>query len=276
MKTLLSPPDFEYVRTLVKRRAALVMEDEKAYLVEMRLLALARREGFASLADLVARMRAGPSSDLHQRVVEALVNNETSFFRDGHPFEILRQWILPELVRRRAAEARLHIWCAACSSGQEPYSIAMLLREHFPTLRDWQVRILGSDLSSAMLQRARGGRYSQLDVNRGVSARLLAKYFQKVGTDWQIAEEIRGMVDFRPINLSDAWPTLPAQDVILLRNVLIYFDLETKKHILAKIRRVLRPDGYLFLGGAETTLNLDEAFDVHPFDRCCCYRLRHG
>ena len=161
--------------------------------------------------------------------MEALANNETSFFRDVHPFETLKQWILPELARRRAAEARLHIWCAACSSGQEPYSVAMLLREHFPALRDWQVRILGSDLSSEMLQRARGGRYSQLDVHRGVSARLLAKYFQKVGAEWQITEDIRRMVEFRPINLIDTWPPFPAQDVILLRNVLIYFDLETQE-----------------------------------------------
>jgi chemotaxis protein methyltransferase CheR len=290
----LSQADFDYVRTLVKQRSALVMEDDKAYLVETRLLALARREGFDSMPELVARMRAMPSSDLHQRVVEALANNETSFFRDLHLFEMLRSEILPELLQRRAADARLHIWCAACSSGQEPYSVAMLLREHFPMLMPphptlspgqggegrvrrqlsgWQVRIIGSDLSTEMLQRARRGRYCQLDVNRGLPTRLLANYFQKLGIEWQIKDEIRRMVEFWPINLIEAWPALPPQDIILLRNVLIYFDLATKKHILAKVRRVLRPDGYLILGGAETTLNIDEAFDRVQLDRACCYRM---
>jgi chemotaxis protein methyltransferase CheR len=270
----LGQTDFDYIRTLVQQRSAVVLESEKAYLVEARLLPLVRCEGFQSMTDLVARMRAAPSSDLRQKVVEALANHETSFFRDLHPFETLRQRILPELAQRRAADGSLHVWCAACSSGQEPYSIAMLFREHFPALSDSKVRIIGSDLSSGILRRACQGRYSQLDVNRGLPARLLVKYFEKVGTDWQIKEQIRRMVEFRSINLIDPWPVLPSLDIILLRNVLIYFDVPTKKQILGKVRRVLRPDGYLFLGGAETTLNLDDAFERVQFDRSCCYRLR--
>jgi chemotaxis protein methyltransferase CheR len=270
----LSQTDFEYIRSLVRQRSALVLESEKAYMVETRLLTLARREGFDSMAEFVARVRAAANSGLQQRVVEALANNETSFFRDLHPFEALRQRILPELMQRRPAIRCLHIWCAACSSGQEPYSIAMLIRDHFPTLQSWKVQILGSDLSSEILRRAREGRYCQLDVNRGLPARLLVKYFEKVGADWEIKDEVRHLVEFRPINLIDAWPILPLQDVILLRNVLIYFDVETKKRILAKVRRVLQPDGYLFLGGAETTLNLDDAFERIQLDRACCYRIR--
>jgi chemotaxis protein methyltransferase CheR len=270
----LSQTDFEYIRTLVKQRSAVVLESEKAYLVETRLLALARRDGFGSIADLLARLRAHSDGELQRRAVEALANNETSFFRDLHPFEILRHKIIPEMMQRRAADKNLHIWCAACSSGQEPYSIAMLLRENFPALAGWNVRILGSDLSSEVLGRARNGRYGQLDVNRGLPARLLVRYFEKTGTDWQIKDDMRRMVEFRLINLMDTWPVLPLQDVILLRNVLIYFDVTTKQQILAKIRRALRPDGYLFLGGAETTLNIDEAFERVPFDRSCCYQVR--
>jgi chemotaxis protein methyltransferase CheR len=270
----LSQTDFEFIRSLVRQRSAVVLENDKAYMVETRLLTLARREGCNSTVDFIARLRATPRNDLQQKVVEALANNETSFFRDLHPFETLRVRILPELMQRRAAERCLHIWCAACSSGQEPYSVAMLLHEHFPTFGNWNLRILGSDLSPEILRRAREARYGQLDVNRGLPARLLVKYFEKVGADWRIKDEIRRLVDFRLINLIDSWPVLPPQDIILLRNVLIYFDVATKKQLLAKFRRVLRPDGYLFLGGAETTLNLDDAFERVQFDRACCYRIR--
>jgi chemotaxis protein methyltransferase CheR len=273
MHMSLSQTDFEYIRSLVRQRSAVVLESEKAYMVETRLLTLARCQGFDSMAEFVARVRL-PNSGLQQRVVEALANNETSFFRDLHPFEALRQRILPELMQRRAAQRCLHIWCAACSSGQEPYSIAMLIRDQFPALQSWNVRILGSDLSSEILRRAQLGRYCQLDVNRGLPARLLVKYFEKVGADWQIKDEIRRMVEFRPLNLIDSWPIVPSQDIILLRNVLIYFDIETKKRILAKLRRLLQPDGDLFLGGAETTLNLDDAFERIQLDRTCCYRVR--
>jgi chemotaxis protein methyltransferase CheR len=269
-------PDFEYIRTLVQERSAVVVERDKAYLVETRLLKLVRSEGFDSISDFVARMKAAPSRDLDEKVIAALTNHETSFFRDVHPFEILRTKILPELIQRRAAQRSLHIWCAGCSSGQEPYSIAMLVREHFPALSNWNLRLLGSDFSTEILGRARLGRYCQLDVNRGLPARFLVKYFDKVGSDWQVKDVIRGMVDFRRINLIDPWPVLPFLDVMLLRNVLIYFDEASKKRVLASVRRVLSPDGYLFLGGAETTLNLDDAFDRVPFDRSCCYRLRRG
>jgi chemotaxis protein methyltransferase CheR len=270
----LTQTDFDFIRTLVRKRSAVILENEKAYLVEARLLALARCQGFDSMTALLAQIRAEPYSALQQKVVEILTNNETSFFRDLYPFDALRQQILPELMRRRTTERALHIWCGASSSGQEPYSIAMLLREHFPLLNGWKLRIIGSDLSVEILQRAQLGRYSQAEVNRGLPARLLVKYFQQSGADWQIKDEIRDMVDFRSINLIDAWPSLPPQDIILIRNVLMYFDVATKKQILEKIRRLLRPDGYLCLGGAETTFNVHDAFERAQFERSACYRLR--
>jgi chemotaxis protein methyltransferase CheR len=251
-----------------------VLDGDKAYLAETRLGPLARCEGFPSVDDLLTRLRSSPDDGLHRKVVEAMTTNETSFFRDSHPFELLRQTVLPELVRRRAAGRDLSLWSAACSSGQEPYSVAMLVREHFPALAAGGLRIIASDLSTEMLDRARQGLYTQMEVNRGLPARLLVKYFDKQGPHWQIKDDLRRLVEFRPINLTNAWPPLPALDVILLRNVLIYFDVATKQRILAKVRQVLRPDGYLLLGGAETTINLDDAFERVQVDRSGYYRLR--
>jgi chemotaxis protein methyltransferase CheR len=246
----LSQADFEYVRTLVLKRSAIVLENEKFYLAETRLQAVARREGIDSLETLVARLRAAPGNNgLHQKVVEAMTTNETSFFRDVQPFEMLKQVVVPELMKRRATERQLSIWCAASSTGQEPYSLAMLLREHFPPLAAWKVRITASDLSTEVLEKARQGRYSQLEVNRGLPAQLLVKYFQRQGVEWQIKDDIRNLIDYRQINLIEAWPAMPQLDVILIRNVLIYFDVETKRQILGKAKKLLRPDGYLFLGG---------------------------
>jgi chemotaxis protein methyltransferase CheR len=270
----LSVQDFEYIRTLVQQRSAIVLESDKHYLAETRLAVLARREGLQSVDELLGHLYAAPVNGLHQKVVEAMSTNETSFFRDVHPFENLRQRVLPELIARRLATRCLTIWCAACSSGQEPYSVAMLLREHFPHLTGWNVRILASDLSTEMLERARLGRYSQMEINRGLPAALLVKYFSKQGDEWIIKDDVRRMVEFRPINLAAAWPVLPYMDVVLLRNVLIYFDVATKKQILGQLQGVLRPDGYLFLGGAETTINLDEAYERVQYDRFSCYQLR--
>lgn len=272
--SVLSKTDFEFVRDLMLKSAAIVLETGKEYLVESRLAPLAHQEGFASLAELIDQLRKQPFNGLHWKIIEAMTTNETSFFRDVHPFEALKRAILPELLTKRAHERRLHIWCAASSSGQEPYSVAMLLREYFPTLASWTIRFIASDISTEMLARSREGRYSQLEVNRGLPATLLAKYFQRQGTEWQIKEELRQMIEFQQVNLAKTWPSLPPMDIILMRNVMIYFDVATRKAILNKIYRLLRPDGYLFLGGAETTMNLDDAFERVEFDRSGCYRLR--
>ncbi len=267
-------PDFEYVRRLVRERAAIVLEDGKAYLAESRLVPVAREEGFASVAELIARIRSERFGRLHRKVVEAMTTNETSFFRDVAPFEALRTVVFPELLARRATERVLHVWCAAASTGQEPYSVAMLLREHFPELATWTVRLLATDLSTEVLARARAGRFTQLEVNRGLPASCLVRYFERDGAYWVLGEEVRRMVEFRELNLAEPWPPLPPMDVVLLRNVLIYFDLDTKRAVLGRLRRVLRADGWLFLGGAETTLNVDDAFERVQVGRASAYRVR--
>ncbi|HET6574177.1 MAG TPA: protein-glutamate O-methyltransferase CheR [Fimbriiglobus sp.] len=252
--------DFEFVCRLVRERSAIVLEPGKEYLVEGRLTPVARQLGLGSVSGLVGRLREAPENGLAALVVEAMVTTETSFFRDHHPFEALRTAVLPDLIRLRAGERRLDVWCAACSTGQEPYSFALLLREHFPNLAGWQVSVLATDLSGAALGRAREGRYTQMEVNRGLPAALLARYFRQHGSNWELSEDVRKMVEFRGLNLARAWPILPRMDLIFLRNVMIYFDPETKKSILSRVARLLRPGGYLLLGGAETTLNLDDSF----------------
>jgi chemotaxis protein methyltransferase CheR len=252
--------DFEYVCRLVRDRSAVVLEAGKEYLVEARLAPVAGQLKLGSVSELVGRLRSGPDDGLSARVVEAMVTTETSFFRDLHPFETLRKTVLPDLIRRRAGERRLSVWCAACSTGQEPYSLAILLREHFPELAAWRVDILATDLSGEVLARAKEGRYTQAEVNRGLPAALLVKYFRQRGSAWELAEEVRRAVEFRELNLVRPWPLLPRMDLVFLRNVMIYFGVDTKKAILGRIARLLRPDGHLLLGGAETTLNLDDSF----------------
>jgi chemotaxis protein methyltransferase CheR len=252
--------DLDFIRGFFRERSGVVLEADKRYLVEGRLAPLLRELSLASLGELVGRLRARPDGDLHTRVVELLVTGESSFFRDHHPFETLRTTVLPELVRRRSRERRLNVWCAACSAGQEPYSVAMLLREHFPELADWKASLLATDLSHAALARAREGRYNQIEVNRGLPALFLVRYFRQHGAQWQLNTDVRGMVEFRQMNLTRPWPPLPRMDLVLLRNVLIYFDVETRKSILGRLAGLLPPDGYLLLGGAETTYNLDDSY----------------
>ena len=267
--------DFAFVQKLVMDRAAIVLNESKEYLVESRLTALARKKKLDSLGALLAEAKNGKQNGLLDEIIDAMTTNETSFLRDVHPFEMMRKIVLPDLIRKRQVEKKLHIWCGASSSGQEPYTIAMMLREHFwETLRDWSVVFIASDLSTEMLDRSRAGSYSQLEVNRGLPAPLLVKYFDKDGSNWQVRDEIREMVDFRQINLVKDWPTMPPLDLVLMRNVLIYFDVPTKKKVLARVRERMRPDGYLFLGGAETTLNLDDAFERVQGDKAGCYRLK--
>lgn len=272
---MLTEAEAKYLRDMVHSYTGIALDANKHYLLESRLLPVARGEGLGSLNELVVRLRAEPlhSSALLSKVVEAMTTNETSFFRDLNPFEALREKVLPALIASRAATRTLHIWSAACSSGQEPYSIAMLIREHFPQLNDWTVRILATDFAPAMLAQARTGRYSQLEVNRGLPVRTLAKYFEQDGTSWRISEDVRRMIEFRSINLIQTWAAMPTFDVVFMRNVLIYFDQETKRTILKKLRLALRTDGYLFLGGAETTLNLDDAYERVEFGRIAYYRL---
>ncbi|MGH9344004.1 MAG: CheR family methyltransferase [Terriglobia bacterium] len=271
----LSTVEFDYIRNMLRENSALSLDDGKQYLVESRLEALARQEGIPSLQQLIIQLQSGPwTTVLHRKVVEAMTTNETSFFRDVRPFRLLEKLVIPQLIARRAEDRSLNIWCAASSSGQEPYSVAMLLREAFPSLTLWKLRFIATDISQAMLDRSRAGRYSQLEVNRGLPAAMLVKYFRQVGTEWQINDNIRRMVEFQRVNLIEPWPPLPSLDVILMRNVLIYFEVEKKREILNKARNLLRPDGYLLLGGAETTINIDDSFEPIQFEQTSCYQIR--
>lgn len=270
----LTQRDVDYVRELVYRQSAIVLNADKGYLVNARLTSVAMATGSSSVTHLVERLRTEPPHGLQQQVVEALTTNETSFFRDIHPFEMLRTLVLPEMAARRAPARRLNIWSAGCSSGQEVYTIAMLLQQEFPELATWQIRLIATDLSVAMVERTRAGRFGQLEVNRGLPARYLG-FFGRDGGHWRINERTRAMVDAFPMNLVAPWPrTLPRMDVVFLRNVLIYFDTETKRKVLGRVRDILNPDGFLFLGGAETTLNLDDGFERIPELNAGCYRLR--
>ena len=263
--------EFDVVRTLIRVEAGIVLEQGKEYLVEARLSPLARREGLPSASELIALLGRlkGP---LHTRVVEAMTTNETIFFRDVEPFEVLRKEVLPALMAARRTTRRLQIWCGASSTGQEPYSIAMTLLD-VPELASWTVDILATDISTDVLARARTGLYSQLEVNRGLPATYLVKYFEKKGLEWQINDKIRSMVRFDFLNLMKPLPSMTAPDIVFLRNVLIYFDTADKSAILSRIRGSMRQDGFLFLGAAETTRNLDDRFERLPFSKTGCYRI---
>jgi chemotaxis protein methyltransferase CheR len=258
-ETTVSAADFAFVANLVRERCALVLEPGKEYLVKSRLLPLAQRHGLTGIEPLIDRLR-GSDNGLTTEVVEAMLTTETSFFRDIHPFETLKKTVLPELIEACRARRQLNIWFAASSSGQEPYSVALIVKEWFPELNSWQLNLLATDISQEMLNRSRAGRYTQLEVNRGLPTPLLLKWFRQEGMYWQLDERIRSMVTFAPLNLAQAWPAMPAWDLVFLRNVMIYFDNDVKKAILSRVGRLLNKDGYLLLGGAETTLNLDDSF----------------
>ena len=261
----LSEQEMTWLRRLLKQRSGVVLDPEKSYLAETRLATLAMNEGFDSVGTLLDSLRTEEEWGLlHRKVVDAMMITETSFFRDVHAFQALRTSILPALIERRAAERTIHVWCAACASGQEPYSLAMLIREHFPQLASWNLRIIGSDVSETMLARSRAGVYSQIEVNRGLPAALLVRWFDRAGDEWRLRDPIRHMVEFREINLAGTLPALPPMDVVLLRNVLIYFDGFTRRAVLEGVRRCLRGDGTLLLGSGEATLKLDRGYEPVP------------
>jgi len=262
-----------YLRNLILTRSAIVLESEKDYLLQARLEPVAKEAGLASLDELAHILRTTPSGPLHEKVVEAMTTNETSFFRDIHPFEAFKESVLPDMIKKRADRRKLSIWCGASSCGQEPYTVAMVIREHFPELATWDITFLATDLSTQMLEKCRQGKYSQLEVNRGLPAQLLMKYFEKKGMKWHIKEELRNMIEFQPLNLAGRWLPMPKVDIVWLRNVLIYFDVEMKKEIFQKVRDIMQPDGYLFLGGAETTMAIDDHFERLRFNGTSCYRL---
>jgi chemotaxis protein methyltransferase CheR len=265
-----TPLDYEFLRKLLKERSGLDLSADKQYLVESRLIPLARRAGLAGIAELVAKIRTGAEA-LTSDVVEAMTTNETFFFRDKIPFDHLREAILPALVQARAGRRSLRIWCAASSTGQEPYSIAMCVKE-FAGLSGWRVEIVATDLSQEVLEKSRAGLYSQFEVQRGLPIQMLVKYFTQTGELWQLNADIRAMVQHRQLNLLQDFSHLGTFDVIFCRNVLIYFDQETKVGIFERVSRMLEPDGVLALGAAETVVGICDAFRPYP-ERRGLYRV---
>lgn len=262
----MTPLDFEYLRKLLKERSGLDLTAEKQYLVESRLTPLARKAGLSGIGDLVQKMKTGAAA-LTIDVVEAMTTNETFFFRDKTPFEHLRETVIPALLQARAARRHLRIWCAAGSTGQEPYSIAMCLKECGPPLTGWRTEIIATDLSNEVLEKSRAGLYSQFEVQRGLPIQLLIKYFKQVGELWQINPDIRAMVQHRQLNLLQDFSHLGVFDVIFCRNVLIYFDQQTKAGVFTRLARQVEVDGFLALGAAETVVGLTDAFKPHPDKR---------
>lgn len=252
--------DFDLISRTVKERAGIVLTRDKVYLLESRLMPVARRYGMKSLTDIVQSLRTRPDERLLRDVVDAMTTNESLFFRDIKPFDQLREKVLPPLMKARAAGRSIRIWCAACSTGQEPYSIAILLKELGAKVAGWRFEIIGTDISREVVERARAGTYSQFEVQRGLPITLLVKYFKQEGDRWEISRDIRSMVTFREFNLLTPMRSLGRFDIVFCRNVLIYFDTETKGKVLGGIREVLAPDGVLYLGGAETVIGVTEHF----------------
>jgi chemotaxis protein methyltransferase CheR len=256
----MTPVDFDYLRKMLRDRSGLVLSAEKQYLAQSRLLPVARRHGLTTLGELVMQLRLRPMSPLAADTVEAMTTNETFFFRDKMPFESFRDVIMPALLSARARERRIRIWCAAASTGQEPYSLAMALKEMGAAVAGYRIEIVATDLSGEVLERAKTGIYSQFEVQRGLPIQLLVKYFTQIGEGWQIASDLRAMVQFRTLNLLNDFSPLGAFDVVFCRNVLIYFDQETKIGVFNRMARQVADEGYLVLGAAETVVGLTEAF----------------
>ncbi len=258
----LSKSDFEYLRILIKQKAGIILEDGKETLVEQRISPLMIQDKIASPEAFVTLLKSNPNHLLHQKFVDVLTTNESFFFRDWYPFEAFRKMVMPDIISKRLKDQKINIWFGASSSGQEPYSIAMLIDQHFPTLANWKINMIGTDLSTEMVRRCKSGRYNQTEVSRGLPAAFLIKYFQKIGGEFVINDAMRAKIDFKQMNLLGNWgPITSDLDVVFLRNVLIYFDLETKRTILKNINNLLKPGGYLFLGAAESTLNLVDCFE---------------
>lgn len=257
----MKPEDFDVFSVLVKQRSGLVLTRDKAYLLESRLVPVARKWNVKTLEELANLVRTKRDEQMLRDITEAMTTNESFFFRDQKPFDQFRKVLLPELLRTRDSRKQIRIWSSASSSGQEAYSLAMIFLEEAARVQGWKLDILGTDLSSEMVERAKSGIYSQFEVQRGLPITMLMKYFSQIGTDkWQIKENLRQMVQFKEGNLLIDFGPIGVFDVVYCRNVLIYFDQPTKTRVLEAISHVLAPDGVLFLGGAETVLGISELF----------------
>lgn len=259
------PDHFHYLCRLLKEQSGLVLTEDKAYLVESRLMPVARKHNFVGLDSLIAALRkANGQGALADEVTDAMTTNESFFFRDIKPFEQFRQMVLPSLIQARSPSSTIRIWSAACSSGQEPYSLAMIVREEGAKLMGRKVKILATDISAQMLKKAEAGLFSQFEVQRGLPVQLMLKYFTQVGQQWRIDPSLAEMIEFRYFNLLDDPSPLGTFDVIFCRNVLIYFDRDTKRQVLERLSRLMPDDGFLYLGGAETVLGISDRFRPIP------------
>lgn len=268
----LAASNLNYLRTVISQSSGNVVSETQSYLLESRLKPVAESVGLTDVDSLVVELQRTSSSTLHERVAAAMTINETSFFRDMQPFEALQTDVLPRLLDLKAASRELRIWSAACSSGQEPYSLAILLKEHFPQLESWQVEIVATDFSDEMVRRTQAGTYSQFEVNRGLPARSLVKYFERQGTHWQAQKALKDLIHCHKINLKAPFFGLPKFDVIFVRNVLIYFDPPSKESILTRMRQTLHSQGALFLGGGESLINLNVPFSRESVGPAVYYR----
>jgi chemotaxis protein methyltransferase CheR len=252
--------DFDFLAGMLKERSGLMLTPDKVYLLESRLTPLARKRGLDTLDALVQKLKMRGDQSLVRDVTEAMTTNESFFFRDNTPFDLFKNHVMPAMEQARSRQKRLRIWCAAASTGQEPYSLAILLRETWHKWKDWRIEIVGTDICTQVLDKAKAGEYSQFEVQRGLPIQLLIKYFTQEGDTWKLNDDIRNMVTYRPFNLLENFAGLGAFDVIYCRNVLIYFDQPTKSAVLDRMSKTLAKDGTLFLGAAETVLGITDAF----------------
>ena len=271
-----SDSDYAYLRGLVLDQSANLIDPSRNALFDTRLTSLARIAGASNLEDFVSLLRSGRPAHLHRAVAEAMTVNETSFFRDVQPFEMMREVIVPSLIRERERERRLRIWSAASSTGQEAYSLAMLIVEHFPALATWDVKIVGTDISRQVVDYAQRGRYRRLEVNRGLPARMLLKYMIRTKEEWEICPQIRSMCEFQYANLCAPLLQLPEFDLVLLRNVLLYFSHHDRGAVFSDVHRKMMPDGYLVLGNAEQAEDSTNLFEVEFAANCYFYRPLSG
>ncbi|HVP84982.1 MAG TPA: protein-glutamate O-methyltransferase CheR [Rhizomicrobium sp.] len=260
----MTPTDFAFIAAFLKERSGLIITPDKTYLLEARLVPLGRKYNLAGLSALIDALKTGTQTKLADEVVDAMTTNETSFFRDKNPFDQLRKTIIPQMMELRGAAKSLRIWSAACSTGQEPYSLAMMLKDEFPALAAWKIDIVATDISPSVLDRAREGTYSTFEVQRGLPIQLLVRHFEQIGENWRIKPDLRRMIDFRAANLLADMSNLGLFDIVLCRNVLIYFDQPTKSRILEAISRRLTPHGALILGGAESVFGLSDRLGSFP------------
>jgi len=271
-----SDSDYEYLRKLVLSQSANLIDPSRNGLFEARLTPIARQAGASTLEGFVDILRVDRTAHLHRAVAEAMTVNETSFFRDGKPFDLLRETILPRLIEKNSAQRRLRLWSAASSTGQEAYSIAMLICEHFPKLADWDVKVMGTDISRQVVEYAQRGRYRRLEVNRGLPARMLVKYLVRDEDEWEVTPRLQSMCEFQSANLCSPLPRLPMFDLVMLRNVLLYFPQQDRSSVFSAVYRQMAPGGYLMLGAAEQAEDSTSLFKAEFAKDCYFYRPTSG